>query len=106
MTSYSVNEVGWKLIEENALGDETFFSFDLNGNVVQTEDPLSRIFLRTYDGNGNLTSSYDAKGKFTTNTYDAANQKIGTTDRSGTNTATFTYTSRGKLDRAVDPLGN
>jgi YD repeat-containing protein len=45
---------GWKLATTNALNQTTTFAYDLNGNVVRTEDPLLRVFARTYDANDNL----------------------------------------------------
>jgi len=105
-TSFSVNEVGWKLAQTNALGQVTTFTYDLNGNVVRTVDPLQRVFTKTYDPNGNLLSASDAKGQFTLYAYDPGNQKTNTVDRTGTNISRFFYTSRGKMERTIDPLGN
>ncbi|HXG49437.1 MAG TPA: RHS repeat-associated core domain-containing protein [Methylomirabilota bacterium] len=100
------NDVGWKLAEINALRQVTRFSYDLNGNVVRTLDPLHRTFTRTYDANGNLLSASDAKGQLTTYAYDAANQRTNMVDRTRTNTWSYTYTPRGEVATIRDPLLN
>ena len=66
-----VNDVGWKVAETNALLQRTTYAFDLNGNVVETVDPLNRSFIRTHDPNGNLLTASDGKGRFTRHGYDA-----------------------------------
>jgi RHS repeat-associated protein len=105
-TTYTYNSVGWKLAETNALGQITSFAFDLNGNVVSIVDPLQRVFTKTYDADGNLLSASDGESQLTTFTYDTANEKTSMTDRTGTNSWMYFYTSRGKLDHITDPLGN
>jgi len=104
--TYANNDVGWRLSEENPLGQLTSFNYDLNGNVVLMVDPLQRNFTKTYDANGNVLTQSDGKGQLTRYAYDAANQKTNLVDRTGTNTWTFTYTLRGKPERSIDPLGN
>ncbi len=104
-TSFAVNDLGWKLAQTNALNKVTTFGYDLNGNVVRTVDPLFRPLTRAYDGNGNLLSESDAKGQSTSYGYDPANQKTNMVDRTGTNIWTYSYTRRGSLERAINPLG-
>ena len=101
-----VNDVGWKVAETNALLRRTTYAFDLNGNVIETVDPLPRRFFQTYDPNGNLLAASDGKGQFTRHAYDAANQRTNTVDRTGTNGVAFFYNRRGQLERTIDPLLN
>ena len=103
--TFTVNDVGWKSAELNPLGQRTAYSFNVNGNVVLTVDPIFREFAKTYDANGNLLTASDAKLNLTRFGYDAANQKTNMVDRTGTNTWTYFYTTRGKPDRTVNPLG-
>lgn len=105
-TTFGYNDLGWKGAETNALSHATTYFHDLNGNVVRVVDPLQRVFVKTFDANGNMTSESDGKGQITTHAYDAANQKTNTVDRTRTNTWTYSYTSRGKLEIATDPLGH
>ena len=104
-TTFARNDTGWKLAEIDALGHRTAYTYDLNGNVLLTVDPIFRQFTKTYDANGNLLSASDARGNLTRFGYDPANQKTNMVDRTGTNVWQYTYTSRGKLERAINPLG-
>jgi RHS repeat-associated protein len=104
--TYTVNGVGWRLTETTPLFDTAELAYDLNGNAVQRIDPLNRTFTKIFDPNGNLLAESDGKGAFTHHAYDAANQRTNMVDRSGTNRWTYAFTSRGKLGRAIDPLGN
>jgi len=105
ITRMGVNDLGWKLAQTNALGKVTSFAYDLNGNVVRTVDPLYRILTRSFDANGNLQSESDAFGRQTAYGYDSANQRTNMVDRTGTNVWTYTYTCRGSLEQAINPLG-
>jgi RHS repeat-associated protein len=103
--TFTVNDVGWKTAELNPLGQRTAYTLDLNGNAVLTVDPVFREFAKTFDANGNLLTASDGKGNITRFGYDAANQKTNMVDRTGTNIWTYFYTTRGKPDRIVNPLG-
>jgi len=103
-TTYALNDVGWKLREVNAEGYPTTYSYDLNGNPAEIVDVLGRSFYRTFDPNGNLLTETDGKGKLTSYGYDAANQRTNKIDRTGTNSWTYAYTSRGKVDHVTDPI--
>ncbi len=59
------------------------YTYNINGNVVKTVDPMLREYISTYDANGNLTSQSDAKGQFSYIHYNAANQKTQSEDTSG-----------------------
>ena len=74
----------------------TTFSYDLNGKVVRTVDPLSRAIVQSYDGNGNLLSDSDAKGQLTYYAYDPANQRTKMVDRAGKRLALHLH-PRGQL---------
>ena len=104
-TTFTRNETGWKLAELDPLGRRTAYSYDLNGNLVLTVDPIFRQFTKTYDANGNLLSASDAKANLTRYGYDPANQKTNMVDRTGTNVWQYFYTSCGKLERLINPLG-
>ena len=104
--SFEVNELGWKLSRRDALGRTTrYVTIDLNGNVLDTLDPLPRHFYKVYDPNGNLTSAVDGNGHTNLYNYDAANQKVAVTNRLG-DVWNYSYTSRGKLQTMTDPLTN
>ena len=116
----------------NALGHETTFTYDNNGNrLTQTEkvgainlgtdsftynsfgqvtkwtDKLGGETINTFDANGNLKTTTDALGKVTTITYPTSNNK-GLPDSvkdARNNVTNFKWNSVGLLEWVEDPYG-
>ena len=102
--TYAYTELGWLTAVTNPLNQATTHSHDLNGNRVQTVDPL-RTLTRTFDANGNLLSETDAKGAAASYKYDAANQRTQMVDRAGAKWG-YSYTTRGALYQTTDPASH
>lgn len=102
----------------------TTWTYDADGRVLSTTDPLGHKTAYAYDGNGNRTAVTDPVGATTTSTYDADNEltkvgnpdgtsysysydadgrKTGYTDPSG-HAWSYGYDSLGRLTSATDPL--
>ena len=98
----------------DALGNETVFTYDVQGDVssqsVLVEGDLCVTQLE-YDSFGNLTKEIDALGNETTFTYDTNGNRLtetrARTTPSGVETlaTTFTYDKQGRLIETEDPDG-
>ncbi|HEX9800126.1 MAG TPA: RHS repeat-associated core domain-containing protein [Thermoanaerobaculia bacterium] len=85
------------------LGNRTTFTYDERGNVVREENALSEVTLRTFDGFDQVTSETDPLGNTTTYAYDRQDL-IRVTDPLG-NTTRFTYDAGGRVLTVTDPRG-
>jgi len=108
----------------DALGGQTRFSYDGNGNLLtvtdargntttHSYDSMDRLATRTdpvgategfqYDGLGNLTRHTDRKGQVATFSYDGLNRRSAGTYADAT--VAFTYDAGGRLVQATDSIG-
>ncbi len=83
----------------------TSYTYDANGRLLTTTDPLGRITRRAYDTLGNLTLLTAPGGRSTANTYDAQGRILTTTDAAGLTTRT-TYDPAGNLLTLTDARGS
>ena len=102
----------------NALGQPTFHEYDTLDRKIVERDALGNFTRFTYDPNSNLVRSDTHEQVTDVNTsaareevfsalyeYDELDRRVSTTDGLG-NTTRFSYDSRNSLIRQVDPLGN
>ena len=62
---------------ENALGQETTYAYDKNGDVTSATNALSQVTQYAYDALDRLTAVTDALGNTTTTIYNSDNQVMG-----------------------------
>jgi len=79
------------------------FGIDRTGAVGTVTDPNTHVVRNTYDNNGNLTSSRDPLYRMLNATYNAFDQPLTVTDRSRV-TTTNTYDGAGNLKSVSTPL--
>ena len=101
-------ELGWDpaLRQETVTDREgyvTLTTYDSEGHVIASEDPVGRTTSMTWDGWGNLLTETSAGGGVTTHTYDGV-KRSSTTDANGCSEA-WTYTGRGRVDEHTDKAG-
>ena len=87
-------------------------SYDADGNVTATTDPLGNVTRYGYDALNRKTQVTDASGAYlgdpahtTTTAYDALGHVTSATD-ADYNTTTYQYDRLGRLASETDPLGN
>jgi YD repeat-containing protein len=82
------------------------YSYDANGNRVETIDPTNVITTASYDAWGNALTQTDPAGNVRTSTYNAFNEPLTTTvsDAAGAHTTSFAYDTRGNLTSRTVPL--
>jgi RHS repeat-associated protein len=116
------DELGRLLQDVGAEGQTTAFTYDLNGNATQIDDPkeqatqqgfdalqrlasvidpLDGITQLDYDARDNLTSVSDPRNLTTTYTYNEHNQVV-TQVSPDTGTTTFEYDAAGNVIRRTD----
>ncbi len=83
----------------------TSYTYDSNGRVLTTIDPLGRVTRRAYDSMGNLTLLTSPDGTTTASTYDAQNRRTSTTDALGQSTR-YVYDPAGNLLTLTDARGS
>ncbi len=103
-TSYSYNERGQLIREQNALGRITTHQYDGVGNHVYSIDPLGRRTTLGYDVAGNVVAQLDPLGRISTFAYDVLNRLVAETDPLG-RTTSYAYDPVGNQTLVVDPLG-
>jgi len=84
--AYALGEVS----VTDGTNDTSHLSYNEQGLVVKSIDPLGNVILNTYDGSFNLTSVTNALGQSETYTYNAAGEVTSSTDFLGSTTH-FTY---------------
>lgn len=72
------------------------YTYDSNGNLIKTTNPLNETTETTYDSNNNAIQEKDANGNVTSNEYDDSNNQISTTDSAEKSSATK-YDSYGNV---------
>ncbi|MFO1323217.1 MAG: hypothetical protein U1F15_04050 [Burkholderiales bacterium] len=85
-----------------AQAQATAYSYDGNGNLTGTTDPLSHSTTNTYDALNRLTQVLDPAGGTTQYAYDAGGNLAQVTDPRGLATA-YTYDGLGNLTKQVSP---
>ena len=109
VTSYEYDSNGnrTKIIRDygGSLQNETVFTYDSDGGLTSTTDPLGNTTTYTYDTYGNLIQVTDALGNATTYTYDVLGNKLTETDSRGY-TTTYGYDLLGRLTSVRDALDN
>ena len=72
VTTYTYTEKFNQLASvKDAMGNETDYTYDANGNLLTTTDALGNTVTNHYDAHGQLTSMTDANGGTATYSYDA-----------------------------------
>lgn len=102
------DEEGRVIKQKDAKGNESFFSYESNGEngrktVYTDRNGNTRTYI--FDSVGRLLSLTDEEGNITTNTYDARGNLIKKTDAlSGS--VSMEYDERNNLVKSTDALGN
>ena len=109
-----------------SLQNDMVLTYDGDGLLTSTTDPIGNTITYTYDSYGNLIQVTDALGDATTLTYDVLGNKLTETDSRGytttygydllgrltsvknalDNTTTYSYDARGNMVSMTDPAGN
>ncbi|MBI5415287.1 MAG: fibronectin type III domain-containing protein, partial [Candidatus Omnitrophica bacterium] len=112
-TLYSYDSEGNLIQTKDAYNNTTTITYDALGRKTAMTDPDMGNWSYQYDLNGNLTRQIDAKGQTLTFTYDALNRLTNKTDGiNGTVNVNYTYdnassaNSKGRLAQAAYPGGN
>lgn len=89
----------------NCCGNDVYFVYDANNNIIQRTDANSNNTFYSYDSKGNVLTETDALGNTQTYIYDPAfNFATGFTDKRG-NATSYTYDAKGNLTQVNKPLG-
>ena len=103
VTTISYNTFGQPLSVQGPIATEppTIFTYDTNGNLATTTDPLGNQTQRVYDAVSRLTSLTDPRGLSTLFRYDGLNRVTEIADaRQGI--TRFTYDANGNLLSVAD----
>ena len=87
------------------LGNQTSYTYDLNGNVLTATDANLRVMTSTYDEKNRLKTRTDPLGHVTSYGYDANGNLTSMTDANGNETQ-YTYTPTNRLASTIDALGH
>lgn len=93
-----------KILELDALGRQTEWTYDGLNRLIQQTEPLGKITQLLYDGNGNLVEERklnSTRDQIRTFAYDANNRAIKHTDALEEDTV-FEYDAVGNLTRHID----
>ncbi|BCN29431.1 cellulose binding domain-containing protein [Anaeromicropila herbilytica] len=85
-------------------GNQTYYTYDKNGNITSETDALGYKTTYTYNEFNQVTSMTDALGNTVTYDYDSKGNLISYTDALG-NKTTYTYDSKGCLTKTTNPDG-
>ena len=80
-------------------------TYDADGRLLSTVDPLGNVTSHEHDGAGRRTATLDALGNRFETAYDAAGRRIATIDPSGNETR-YAYDPGGRLIRTSYPDGS
>jgi RHS repeat-associated protein len=83
----------------------TTYTYDADGNLTSTTDPLGHTTKYAYDPTGQLRQTTYADGTTATLSRDALGRVVASTDATGATTRSE-YDALGRLTAVVDPLGN
>jgi YD repeat-containing protein len=106
------NSLGQVAMLKSGPNQETYYSYNLNGQVEQVRFPgvqagnpnYDKINYTGYDLNGNLTSMTDGNGAISTYTYDPTHGRLSQFSRPG-ETVVPTYDILGRVTNLVDATG-
>ncbi|NEP56504.1 MAG: tandem-95 repeat protein, partial [Symploca sp. SIO2G7] len=108
-TSFVYDAVGNITSQTDALGNETTFTYDSNGNrLSETTTQTTPDGVRTlvtemvYDSEGRVIQVTDAEGGVTQTVYDAAGNRVEEIDALGRSTK-YVYDERGQLIETIYP---
>lgn len=82
----------------------TWYTYDVNGNVLTATTPGGKVTTYTYDANQRVLSCTDAAGKKTVYTYDA-NGKLATVTDPKAQITSYSYNADGLVASIRDALG-
>jgi len=109
VTSYEYDSNGnrTKIIRDygGSLQNDMVLTYDGNGKLTSTTDPIGNATIYIYDGYGNLIQVTDAMGNATTHTYDVLGNKLTETDSRGY-TTTYTYDLLSRIATVRDAQNN
>ena len=80
----------------------TYFSYDANGNLISTIDPLGHTTTYGYDGLNRPNTTTDALNGVTTKAYDVRGNVIAVTDQMG-RTTNFVFDSLNRMTAQIQP---
>ena len=104
-STYQYDPEGQLTSVTDALGRVTRFVYDENGNIIRRTTPGGLVQSSTYNDSANRTSSTNADGQQTNYAYDTIGRLISVTGEEGRN-LTYDWDERGLLERSEDSLGN
>lgn len=103
---FSYDGNGNVLTSTDPLGNITTFTYEpVFNNVASETDPLGNTTILKYDSHGNLLTGTDANGHTTSFVYNSFGQPTQITNPVGQKT-TLAYDAFGNLSSITDPLGN
>ena len=85
-----------------ATGASSIFTYDKNGNLLSTKDPLGHLTAFTYDALNRLQRTTDAIAGISSQVYDAHDRPLTVTDKNG-HTTTFIYNGFGDVIQQTSP---
>ncbi|MDQ7778907.1 MAG: NosD domain-containing protein [Planctomycetota bacterium] len=105
-TCFTYDQVGNKIKERDAKGNETYFEYDAANRLVKTIDALGHDIESAYDARGNRTSIWDQNNNQTSFVYDLDNRLITITepsDAGGASVTNMEYDKVGNLTKRINP---
>lgn len=114
VSSYTYDGAGRLETFSDPLGRTRAYTYDAQGRTQTITDPRAKApganpadFLTafSYDTNGYLRTTTNPLGSVTTTVYDALGRLISVADGEG-GTSSFTYTPSGQIQTATEPRGN
>lgn len=88
----------------DGLGNETLDSYDSNGQVIQTTDPMGHVTSYLYNRFGEVLEQTDPMGYTTSYAYDSNGNELSVTDPMG-DTTSYAYTPTGLKCGKLAPDG-
>ena len=89
----------------NPADHTTTYTYDSAGQQISKTDPLGQTTKRFYDGQGSPVKQVSPSGATTTHTFDSLGHQLSKTDPLG-NATNYVYDLDGRLVNTTDPLGH